>query len=812
MTDLSNLSDDELRALYGKQGSPTSDLSQLSDEDLKAAYKNLRTDTSALSALQQGGADVARGIGSTVKNLVNRNAGKAIEAVSEDKAPKNYRSASQEFAHPSDGEDKHFLGVDWRSAPRALLEQAPGLAMDVGTQMLLKKMGIGGLGRTIGGMLAFGARSAGNDIQKRTDARTGTEGAEPSLEDKVAGVGSTLLQGALNTYGANKLVNPAAVTATGLKGLTQVGGNVAKAALAEGATSTAQSAISDAAATAGTDKGLNIDWQNAKAQGLLGGISGGIVSSRPAAKEAIGLVRNRDAAADEHTSMAANRIKEAGSVDGAKADVDTELKRAASEVSYSSPELDNAIAAAKKGSKLSAAQLEAIDSAGHEQLSSLARQSSVLSGMSDEAGGLSGKAERFVKRHPLWALGGVATPHAAAAMGMDALLPGSGTLLAAGGLGYGLLRTIDAGLGLRSPGKSFAEKFGNDSGQVRPDVAPVAPKPTPFKPDMLDSNLQKIVDKLQNQKRRDTAQEALPLLRQLAERNQPAPEAPGLDVAALNEQIKGAMLMASARRKIEGQRQAEAEAAESPMVNAQGGLDAVRNPAMGKRLNELLSATTALERARRQPEETEAPPIAPEAPPAPQPTAPQAPLPSRPPMEEAFHAPQPEAPPPGSMSNADIADALTRPWDNARVAELQAERTRRRASGKWDTSEAPAFTLPESPHVFKDPQTAARDIYADAVAGGKEIRHAEGFKAGTQRRLAGEEAIYNTISSALSSVQERGAFHKYLSALWGSDSPEVVTQVREHMLAEFPQHAATINKHLSDEAIKGLWTKPKKKK
>jgi hypothetical protein len=120
-----------------------------------------------------------------------------------------------------------------------------------------------------------------------------------------------------------------------------------------------------------------------------------------------------------------------------------------------------------------------------------------------------------------------------------------------------------------------------------------------------------------------------------------------------------------------------------------------------------------------------------------------------------------------------------------------------------------AFTLPESPHVFKDPQTAAKDIYAEAVAGGKEIRHAEGFKAGTQRRLAGEEAIYNKISSALPSVQERGAFHKYLSALWGSDSPEVVTQVREHMLAEFPQHAATINKHLSDDSDQGTMDQAK---
>jgi hypothetical protein len=38
-----------------------------------------------------------------------------------------------------------------------------------------------------------------------------------------------------------------------------------------------------------------------------------------------------------------------------------------------------------------------------------------------------------------------------------------------------------------------------------------------------------------------------------------------------------------------------------------------------------------------------------------------------------------------------------------------------------------------SPHVFKDPQTAARDIYAEAVAGGKEIRHAAGLSAGASK-------------------------------------------------------------------------------
>jgi hypothetical protein len=64
----------------------------------------------------------------------------------------------------------------------------------------------------------------------------------------------------------------------------------------------------------------------------------------------------------------------------------------------------------------------------------------------------------------------------------------------------------------------------------------------------------------------------------------------------------------------------------------------------------------------------------------------------------------------------------------------------------------------------------------------------------------------------MSSVKERGDFHKYLAALWGSDSPEIATKVRDQMLTEFPQYAETINTHLSDTKIKGLWTKPKKKK
>src|SRR4029077_17743969 len=154
-----------------------------------------------------------------------------------------------------------------------LLEQVPALAVDVGTQMLLKKLGIGGIGRAIGGMLTFGARTAGNEAQKRATARTGDEGAEPTFEDKAVGLGSTALQGALNTFAAGKVAAPG----NAAKGILPAVGNVAKAAVTEGATSGAQNLISQGAATAGTDAA--IDPKTALADTVLGGLGGGAMAS-----------------------------------------------------------------------------------------------------------------------------------------------------------------------------------------------------------------------------------------------------------------------------------------------------------------------------------------------------------------------------------------------------------------------------------------------------------------------------------------------------------------------------------------------------
>lgn len=786
-------------------------------------YKQQNTDktstpnTSLTGALQQGGSDLVAGVGSTIKNLVSKDAGKAVEDAAKSAANPNYKSATQEFMRPSDGAENHVLGVDRKSAPRALLEQAPALAMDLASQALLKRFGP--LAQLAGGTASFGLRSAGNEIQKRADARTGVEGSEPSTTDKVVGVGSTALQGALNAYAANKIVSPSKVTGTGLAGVGQVAGNVGKAAVAEGATNAAQEGVSQVASTAGTDKGVSVDPTTIKGAAILGGLGGGVFGAGRGVRDTAQAIQTRGMDAGEHTTLAANRVVDkAGStkaledaktayssVQGAQADVSRELSDVSKTITAPSTETANALARAKRGDVLNTKELAAIDAEGNDMLSSLVRQSSALtkltqrgnfdSGSERFAGGVSEMVRSNAGKLAVAAGGVGSLPHIAAngiagADGLAAALPGVGQALAGAYGGYKGLKAVERFAGITSPARTFAEKFSDATGQLRPDVqmnqsptgpkvtptqslttpqpwGPVAPKPTPFKPDMLESNIGKIVEKLQNQKRKTTVQEAMPLLRQLAEQGKPAPEEPGIDASSINEQIKGALLMASARRKIEGQRQAEAEAATSPMIEEQGGLDAVRNPAMGKRANELISAANALAKLRRQPEQEEAP--------QPSPTD------------------QPPTPP---------------QWDGPQAGPEQP------TQGSPQQPEGPQGpTLPKSPYWSEDPADAAKLIYKDLVDGGFEsnIRHPEHYKAGIRRRLEAEQDIYLDIVNQMDR-SEWPAFHKYGAALWGSDSPPIAKQVRDSMLAEFPQHAETINSHLSDKTIDELWTPPTGKK
>lgn len=804
-----------------------------------------KTDTSTTGALTKGASDLVSGVGKTIKEYIAPETGKKVQDAGAAISDPKYKSATESFSHPEDGADNHFLGRDWSKLPRAVVEQAPGMAVDVISQLALKRLGP--LAQVAGGMATYGLRSAGNEAQKRATARTGDENTAPSFEDKAIGAGSTFAQAALNQVGLNKITNPAKIAETGMKGVGKAAVNTLVGAGAEGATNAAQSAISDLAATGKVDPHAALD------SAVLGTAGGGVFSGMRGAKDAHAAVRFRDADFGTHSEMAANRVLDKVSsaadlenaetafkaVKGARDDVQNELTKAAQSVSNPASETSNAINAAKRGEALSEKQLAAIDAEGNDTLSSLVRQSSSLAhlienGSYDEssgrfAGGVGEKLRQVARAHPFYAIGGAALPHIAqnGFSGMDTLMAGVPGMLEAAGAGYAAyrgLKSIEKGLGVQSPARAYAEKFGSGSGTVRPDVvlnqSPTGPKVTPansltpsqpwgpipdkperFKPDIIDPGIAKIVEKIQNTKRRDTAQQAMPLLRQLAEQSKPAPQAPGPDVNAMNEQVKSALLMASARRKIEGQRQAELEAAASPMIEEQGGLDAVRNPAMGKRANELISAANALKKLRAVPEEDSS-----EAPIAPEPVGPAEPKSVAEAIGRHYGEKQPHTTEEHLRKEAELRFA------NEPEAQAEFIRAFKETSSAKQAPEQNTFTLPESPYWHLDPTEASHKILADAMSGPKDVRHPERYRASTERRLKGEEDIYTNISNALPSVQERGNFHKYLSALWGSDSPEVVAKVREQMLAEFPQHAATINKHLSDEAIKGLWKAPTKKK
>uniref|UniRef100_E6VL34 Uncharacterized protein n=1 Tax=Rhodopseudomonas palustris (strain DX-1) TaxID=652103 RepID=E6VL34_RHOPX len=793
-----------------------------------------KKDTSISGALGQGVSDLVSGVGKTVREYVSKDAGDAILSNDAAKANPNYKSATQQFMHPDDGAENHTLGLDWSSLPRAALEQAPGLALDVVGGVASRRLGP--VGQYLTGLATFGSRTAGNEAQRRASARTGDANAEPTADDKLSGLQSTLVQSALNKIGTNAIVNPGKVAGTGITGAAQAAGNVAKAGVVEGATSAAQDAVSQGMANRGTE--VPFDTQTILGAGVMGGVGGSTFAAPKGVKETITASRMRDQSSSEATTRAANRVLEAaGGPDkladpkagyeataAAMGDVRRELGDVASTVRNASHEAVSAIERAKSGDAISERDLKAVDAEGNPQLSDLVRQASALqkltaNGNFDKsegrfAGGLSEFARRNARTALFTAGGAAAVPHILAngAQGADtlyAIAPQiAGGLAGAYGAYKGWQYLIDRPLGLASPAKTFAEKFGDATTAIREaqplNQSPTGPKvvpqnslttpqpwgPTPeapqkFKPDIVEPGIAKIVAKLQKDKQQQTAKEALPLLRKLAEQAKPpTPEPPDTtlqDAIKAGKQVvkdrqwadqmrqqyeeanapqdtpqvkmedvfkatqkltKGLQQMADLRQKGLGSNQAEAEAAVSPLIDSVGGLGEVRNPAMGKRASELISAANALKKLRAAPE-------------------------------------------------ADSTEAPTQP--------------------SLDTPQADApFVLPESPHVFKEPKDAAEAIYQDAVAGGKSIRHPEGFKAGTTRRLAGEEAIYNKISSSLSSVAERGAFHKYLSALWGSDSPDVVRQVRAHMLAEFPHQAATIMKHLSDDAIKGLWSKTKK--
>lgn len=215
-------------------------------------------------ALQYGAATAATGLGRTADWVgrmsgldAARRAGAVLEDAGKAIAPANYRPASGQFMDPSD-KDKGVGGFGWSYLPRAILEGAPGLAMDLGAGALT-----GGTG--------FLASNAARGFGPTMDARTINNGGKDATPgDYAAALGSTALQAYLSKVGINPAVSSVAKGA-GLGAIAQIPGQVAKAGAVDAVSGAAGNIVQQAGDSVGTDKGLTINPQEALGSGVLSG-------------------------------------------------------------------------------------------------------------------------------------------------------------------------------------------------------------------------------------------------------------------------------------------------------------------------------------------------------------------------------------------------------------------------------------------------------------------------------------------------------------------------------------------------------------
>ena len=204
--------------------------------------------------------------------------------------PENYVSAGQRFMEPAPDEAQ-LMGFAWQYAPRAAVEQVGQAIGAIGTRAVGAAAGgavAGPPGAIAGGFLGpavFGAAQVIGPVAKERAMNNGRE--VPNNSDLVAATLTAIGSGSLDAIGAKYL--PGGDKATG-----KFFKRVASAFAGEGLlTEAPQSVIEQIGATAGTEKGLNINVKQAVGEGLIGGTSAAgltaIVSpfSKPAENQVI---------------------------------------------------------------------------------------------------------------------------------------------------------------------------------------------------------------------------------------------------------------------------------------------------------------------------------------------------------------------------------------------------------------------------------------------------------------------------------------------------------------------------------------------
>lgn len=808
-------------------------------------------------ALRQGAANVAGGIGETIEQYAGKSAASdALKGVAEKVRPENY-SPAQVIA--SDG-------VTPSNLPRAVVEQAPGMAAGIAAARVAGR--VSPKLALPAAALAYLGLTRGDEAKRSAETRTGQEGAEPTAQDKARSVLYGIPESILAAVGAKRfLPGVGRVGNVGAKGVAESGKQLAKTAAVEGGVGSGQSAIAQAGRTVGTDGGLNVDPYEVANSGLVNAATGGTLAAPRAMRSAGTAVKFREFGGEnaEAAVAVANRIQQAAdgnlrntsvagkAVRDASLDIHNELRESVKGLDNLSQETKNALDRVKAGTELSKDALRDLQSSSiPESVKSLAQQASVIERLKTKGiyregenarfkGGLSSKLDETVRilRNPAAVgvtagLGGAGLAGAGGATGAF-VVPGIGTIGAILG-GYGTARLIDRFTGARSPAKRFVDQFADDAVPVRPaqqareteeplpfgpwnmpptphvggiggrPVAPFGPwnqppKPNvagfgtrPVSPDLqaeakynprsnliVEEGMARVAKELRKDKRKTHVADAQAALKKLAALQKPVdlPEdfrlgsQAAVATALPKDVLEAAKLAgfkmkvrdksnaleakgAAAQEKAAGERAAEAIAETSPLLAEVGGLDAVRNPAVGKRAGSLVAAANAIKKLTAEPK-----------------------------GDDGALAP-------------DELPAL-KPPRTTKVTKGDGK-----VEQETDTGE---YVPPRSVHADLEPAAAADRILQAAKEGGKSIKYPAGFKAATIRNIV-------AIRSAASALEaETGIPRKDIAAQFeGITRNGDPVAHREWLKAKYPEYADNIQTHFNDEMIARIWLRKRTKK
>lgn len=242
---------------------------------------NKPKEQSIMGSLQAGLAQPLEALGTTAETLGLTGTGAALKGAAEYITPEGYESAAGRFITPQEG-DVTLGGFGIGSLPAAVAEQSGQIAGSIGT-----RLGGAAIGAAAGSVVPVVGTAAGaiagaflgpflfealQILGPVAQERAQKEGREaPNASDIGAAALTAAGSGALNALGAKYLPGGGQAAAPLLR---RMGEGLA----GEGGTELLQSIIEQTGSSLGTQAGLDISGKQALAEGILGGVAGGVTA------------------------------------------------------------------------------------------------------------------------------------------------------------------------------------------------------------------------------------------------------------------------------------------------------------------------------------------------------------------------------------------------------------------------------------------------------------------------------------------------------------------------------------------------------